>query len=85
MAVSSDVFLQILKVSKRKSSLDISLIGILIRFIAVNIFLTKFILEGDPYLISGQIFFNTLLFVYLLTIAWYRKSGEKNDKKSILK
>ncbi|MBI2043995.1 hypothetical protein HYT24_01385 [Candidatus Pacearchaeota archaeon] len=72
-ALSIDIIFQIFHILKRKSSKDLSLIGISLRLTASSIFLIKFITVGDLVLITGQAIFVTGFFIYVILLFYYRK------------
>jgi hypothetical protein len=72
-ALATDLVLQIIHIAQRRSSADVSIPGALVRLSANLIFLTKFILIEDSYLILGQTLFLTLVVTYIICLVRYRK------------
>jgi uncharacterized protein with PQ loop repeat len=54
IALNLDIIFQIIRVRKTKSSKDLSLLGLIIRFIAIIIILIKYIALRDTTLVLGQ-------------------------------
>lgn len=71
-AFAMDVLLQVQRVWVRKSSADISPLGLLIRVTAAGVILVKLILNGDIYLLLGHSMMVVLLLVYLVLVLRYR-------------
>ena len=80
LTISVDLIFQIIHMHKRKSSLDISMRGTLIRLFGGIIFLLKFIVTKDFYLILGQILFMVIFMIYLVSILRYRKDNRGLQK-----
>ena len=78
--------LQIVHVIRRHSSLDISIVGELIRLFAVVIIWYKLLLVNDFAIFLGHTLIATTFLLYLIIIIYYRinKSG-KNTKNKKLK
>ncbi len=72
-ALSVDIIIQIIHITKRRSSKDVSLNGSLIRLVAVTIFLIKFVIAKDPVLIIGQAVFVSAFAIYFILLAYFRK------------
>ena len=72
MALNIDLALQTLRVYKNKSSKDLSLLGMCIRYIAILIILYKFITLSDIALIIGQGLISLIFFIYLWLALRYR-------------
>ncbi len=72
-ALTLDIFMQIIHIYKRKSSLDLSLKGCFIRLIAAALLLLKFEATKDLYLIIGQGIFVLSYIVYFFMLFYYRK------------
>lgn len=75
---SFDVTMQIIKIYKRKSSLDISITWLSIRILAWLLIISKFILVNDIYLMIWQAIFMTFLIVYIFVVIYYRFDKFKN-------
>ena len=73
VAFTTETIFQIVHLYKRKSSLDISLNGCIIRLIAVLVVLIKFVSIDDWILIIGQIFLVTSYIIYFSLVIVYRK------------
>ncbi len=76
MALNIDIILQVRRIYKTKSSKDLSLVGMTIRYIAILIVLFKFISLSDTSLIIGQSVIAltfTLYFVLAVVYFQYRK------------
>ena len=71
-ALSIDVVFQINTIWTRKSSADVSILGVIIRTTAISIFLLKFLLLGDTIIIAGQSVFLVLMAVYISLLVMYR-------------
>jgi len=80
MALNIDIILQIGRIYKRKSSEDLSLVGMTIRFIAILIIAVKFFTLGDVPLIIGQgmavVTFGTY---FVLAIIYFRHRRAKSS------
>ncbi len=74
--------IQIIHVIRRRSSLDISIIGELIRLIAVIIIWYKLLLVKDFAIFLGHSLIATTFLLYLVIIIYYRRqsSGNKSNK-----
>ena len=68
-----DNIIQINHIYKRKSSKDISIGGVLMRFAAALILLTKYVSIKDEYLIMGQSLFTITFAIYFILLVKYRK------------
>jgi len=76
VALNIDILFQIRRIYQTKSSKDLSLIGMTIRYIAIIIILIKFIKLSDVALIAGQALIAvtfTIYFIFALTYFYYRK------------
>jgi uncharacterized protein with PQ loop repeat len=73
-ALAIDIILQIRHIWRRKSSADISIFGVFVRTAAASVFLIKFTLVNDAYLIMGQAVFVALLLVYIGLLVAYRET-----------
>jgi hypothetical protein len=77
IAFSADLLFQIIRVYRRKSSLDISWKGTFVRTIGSSVIFIKFLTVGDRSLIVGQSVFLIAVFVYLILVIYYRKPKNK--------
>ncbi len=75
MALNIDIFLQNQKVYRRKSSKDISLPGLSVRYIAIFIILTKYVAINDKVLVFGQSLIALNVMVYIVLVYRYRRSS----------
>lgn len=74
-AIAADVILQIKHIYRTKSSHDLSLAGMIIRYIAILIILVKLISLKDVILIAGQSLIALTFTLYLaLAYAYARRS-----------
>ncbi len=78
IALNVDVVLQILQIYKTKSSKDLSLLGMIIRYAAIIIILMKFISLHDTPLILGQgLIALTFTVYFVLAAVYYRYRTKK--------
>ncbi len=77
LALNVDLSLQTLKIYKNKSSKDLSITGMSIRYIAILVILYKFFTLEDIPLIIGQGLITLIFFVYLSLAIKYRFYGKK--------
>jgi len=75
VAINIDVLLQNIRVFRRKSSLDISLLGTLIRYGAIIVLLAKYLTLQDAVLILGQVVVLVNVGVYTALVVKYRKGN----------
>lgn len=76
IALNVDVLFQIRQIHRTKSSKDLSLVGLFIRYIAILIILVKFLSLSDISLIMGQgllVFTFTTYFIFAVYYSVYRK------------
>jgi len=73
IALTADIIIQILHITKRKSSKDISIKGCIIRSFGALVLLIKFFLLSDLYLVIGQTIFLLAYITYFSLIIYYRK------------
>ena len=73
IALTADIIIQILHITKRKSSRDISIKGCIIRSFGAFVLLIKFFLLSDTYLVIGQTIFLLVYITYFSLIIYYRK------------
>lgn len=82
IALNVDIILQIRRIYETKSSHDLSLLGLVIRYIAILIILIKFISLEDLPLIIGQGLITVTFTVYFVFAAMYflhRRKETKSD------
>ena len=72
IALNVDVIFQMARVLKTKSSRDISLIGLGIRYAAIIVILIKFVGLSDLPLIFGQGLIFVTISLYLVLVVIYR-------------
>lgn len=72
IALNVDIFLQNRRVLQTKSSRDISIVGVLVRYAAVIIILVKFFALSDWALILGQLAIVANVTTYLYLVFKYR-------------
>ena len=72
VALNADILFQIARIYKTKSSRDISLLGLSIRYIAILIILIKFVSLSDLPLIVGQGLITLSVTLYLCLAVMYR-------------
>lgn len=81
IALNVDIVLQIKRIYQRKSSEDLSLVGMTIRYAAILIIAFKFLSLGDLPLIIGQgIAVVTFGAYFALAILYFRHRRVKNVK-----
>jgi len=80
VGLTIDILLQAHKVRQMKSSEDISLLGLSVRFIAIFIILYKLIIVGDFALIVGQAMIAIVFTSYLVLVISYLPT-KKNRRK----
>lgn len=73
VAINIDILLQNIRVFQRKSSLDISLLGTTIRYLAIIILLAKYLTIHDTVLIIGQTVILVNVGAYTYLVVRYRK------------
>jgi len=83
LALNIDIVLQILRIYKTKSSRDISLTGLTIRYVSILVILYKFVSLGDLPLIIGQGFITITFSMYaaLATLYFLRVSRASRRTK----
>jgi len=82
VALSADIFFQIGRIYHTKSSHDLSLTGLLIRYAAILVILYKFVRLDDMPLIVGQVLLTTTFTVYLTLAFFYFAFRKRPRKKS---
>lgn len=75
VALTTDVLFQIYRVYTYKSSHDISIVGLGIRYVAIIIILYKFFTLGEMPLILGQLLLTLTFTLYLGLVVLYYKSA----------
>ena len=83
VALLFDMALQIRRVTLRKSSGDISIVGVVVRTLASIVFMLKYVYMQDPLLTIGQSLLLTLLAIYVFLIIWYRIGSISAHRKEI--
>lgn len=73
-ALNVDIVLQNIRVFRRKSSRDISLYGVIARYVAIFVILIKYLSLNDWVLYLGQAVIATNVTVYLVLVIRYRHS-----------
>ena len=74
VALNIDILLQISRIYKTKSSKDLSLLGMSIRYLAILIVLIKFVSLSDVSLIIGQALITLTFTVYfVLAVVYFRR------------
>lgn len=71
IALNVDVVLQIKRIRETKSSHDLSLLGLAVRYIAIFIILIKFVSLDDLPLIIGQGLITITFTIYLVLAVMY--------------
>ncbi len=79
IGLNVDIVFQIRRIYKTKSSRDISLFGLSVRYIAIIIILIKFITISDFSLIIGQsLILITFTTYFILAFSYFLKLKNKN-------
>jgi len=79
VALNIDVILQIKRIYETKSSRDLSLFGMTIRYIAIIIILIKFVSLKDTSLILGQgLIAVTFSIYFILAVSYFRYRKKKS-------
>jgi hypothetical protein len=76
VAVNADIVFQIRRIYTTKSSRDLSLIGMSIRYAAILVIMVKFMSLSDLPLIIGQTFIVLSFTTYLILAVYYFRSRE---------
>ena len=79
-ALNIDIILETRRIHRTRSSNDLSIIGMAIRFIVVFIILAKFASIGDRLLIAGQGVIAVTFSVYFALAFYYIRHGRKKRK-----
>ena len=77
IALNVDIVFQIRQIYSTKSSRDLSLVGLSIRFLAVLVILIKFVSLGDIPLIIGQGLIVVTFTTYFFLASYYFFYGRK--------
>lgn len=80
-ALNVDVVLQIHRIYNTKSSRDLSMPGMTIRFIAIGIILIKFIELGDMPLLLGQALIASTFTIYFILAVAYARHKKKSKRR----
>jgi len=81
VGLTVDILLQAHKVRQVKSSEDISLLGLSVRFFAIFIILYKLIMIGDFALIVGQAMLAVVFTSYLVLVVAYLPGKKKKRRR----
>ena len=81
IGLNIDVLLQAHKVRQVKSSEDISISGLLVRFVAIFVILYKMLCVGDLALIAGQALLAITFTSYLVLVLSYVPKAKKRKAK----
>lgn len=81
IALNVDVMLQIHRIYSTKSSHDLSMLGMTIRYIAIAIILVKFIELGDMPLLLGQVLIAGTFTVYFMLAIVYARHKKKSTRR----
>lgn len=76
-ALNIDVIAQTIHIFRRRSSLDISIYGVLLRFVAIAIIWLKLNQLGDIPVLIGHSFILITFVVYFITIIYFRIKPHK--------
>jgi len=71
VALNTDIVLQIRKIYKTKSSRDLSLVGLSVRYTAILVILIKFVETKEFTLIAGQSLLVLTFTTYLILAVYY--------------
>jgi uncharacterized protein with PQ loop repeat len=77
IALNVDVVLQIRRIHRTKSSKDLSLLGMIIRYVAIVVILIKFVSLNDAPLIIGQGLIALTFTVYFIYAVLYFRHRKK--------
>jgi len=78
-ALNIDILFQIKQIYRTKSSKDLSLIGLTIRYVAILVILIKFISLSDIPLITGQGLIVITFTTYFILAGYYFINNKKKD------
>ena len=80
IGLNVDVILQAHKIRQVKSSEDISIVGLMVRFVAIFVILYKLICVGDMALIFGQALLALTFTTYMFVVFSYLPKTTKKRK-----
>jgi uncharacterized protein with PQ loop repeat len=80
IGLNVDVILQARKIRQVKSSEDISIAGLMVRFVAIFVILYKLICVGDMALILGQALLALTFTTYMFLVFSYLPKAKKKRK-----
>lgn len=80
IALNVDILFQIKQIYKTKSSKDLSLIGLTVRYVAILVILIKFISISDITLIIGQGLMVVTFTTYFILAGYYFSNREKRHE-----
>lgn len=75
LALNVDIALQKRRVFLRRSSRDISIIGLLVRYAAIFVLLIKYVTLDDTILIAGQAIIALNVTLYVVLVHKYRNAS----------
>lgn len=75
LALNVDIALQNRRVFLRRSSRDISIIGLLVRYAAIFVLLIKYVTLDDAILIAGQAIIALNVTLYVVLVHKYRNAS----------
>lgn len=81
LALNADMVLQIRRIRETKSSQDLSLAGMTVRYAAVFVILIKFISLGDTPLLLGQLLIIVIFTIYFYLALLYRRNRVRPPEK----
>jgi len=81
IGLTADVILQAHRIRQVKSSEDISLTGIFIRFISIFVILYKLLCVGDMALILGQALLAVAFIAYMFLVFSYLPKNKKRKRR----
>lgn len=79
--LTTDILLQAHKVRQMRSSEDISIVGLSIRFAAIFVILYKLLQVGDIALIAGQTMIAITFTSYFVFVVSYMPHAKKNKRR----
>lgn len=80
LALNVDIVLEIRRIRTTKSSNDLSIIGMTIRYVVLFIILAKFISLNDALLVTGQALIVLTFTVYITLALYYIRHGRKKRR-----
>lgn len=81
VGLNIDILLQAHKIRQMKSSEDISITGLIIRFVAIFVILYKLICVGDIALILGQLLLVITFTAYVILVFSYAGTKKKPKRR----